>query len=90
MVEKVRCFHGNVLHIPGYDKAITRLFLINKVRENITLSHICYFFNGNKISYLTFLHSFSKRLPGGERPLALLQNVPREALGPTQPSTRGG
>jgi len=50
MVEKVCCFHGKVLHIPGYDKAITRLFLINKDSENITLSLICYFFNGNEIS----------------------------------------
>jgi hypothetical protein len=80
MVEKVRSFHGKVLHIPGYDKATTRLFLMNKDRENITLSYTRYFFNGNKISYLTILHSFSNRLPGAEKPLPLLQNVPQEKL----------
>ena len=37
---------------------ITRLLLINKDWENITLSHIRYSFNADEISYLTVLHRF--------------------------------
>ena len=76
--KKVHCIHGKVLHIP-YDKAITRLFHINKDWENITLSHIRYFLNGNEISYLTILHSFSKGSQEG-KDLYLFSKMSQEKI----------
>lgn len=55
-----------MLHVPAYDKAITRLFLIKTDQENIIISHICHFSIGNEISYLTILYSFWKRSWGDE------------------------